>query len=114
MKQKIQKHFLFRIITRLDVLLFLYIIAFSVVYVVGNFKFYIDEILVFLTMSITYLGIFLLVFSVISIILSIVFFIREKKNIYLYYIFLYVFFIVFSIIIILATRIFELISAGIA
>ena len=34
MKQKIQKHFLFRVFTRLDLLLFLYIIAIFVVYIV--------------------------------------------------------------------------------
>ena len=48
MKQKIEKHFLFRIVTRLDLLLFLYIIALTVVYIVGNYKFYIDEVLLFL------------------------------------------------------------------
>ena len=90
MKQKIEKHFLFRIVTRLDLLLFLYIIALTVVYIVGNYKFYIDEVLLFLINSITFLSIFLLVFSIISIIFSIYFFIKEKKRLYLYYIFLFV------------------------
>ena len=55
MKQKIEKHFLFRIVTRLDLLLFLYIIALTVVYIVGNYKFYIDEVLLFLINTSQYL-----------------------------------------------------------
>ena len=112
MKQKIQKHLLFRIVTRLDLLLFFYILAVSIVYVIGNYKLYIDEILSFLLVSMTFLGILLLLFSVISIILSIVFFIRERKNIYLFYDFLFFFLIIFSGIIIFLTTSFEFISSG--
>ena len=112
MKQKIQKHLLFRIVTRLDLLLFFYILAVSIVYVTGNYKLYIDEILSFLLVSMTFLGILLLLFSVISIILSIVFFIRERKNIYLFYDFLFFFLIIFSGIIIFLTTSFEFISSG--
>jgi hypothetical protein len=112
MKQKIQKHLLFRIVTRLDLLLFFYILAVSIVYVTGNYKLYIDEILSFLLVSMTFLGILLLLFSVISIILSIVFFIRERKNIYLFYDFLFFFLIIFSGIIIFFTTSFEFISSG--
>ena len=112
MKQKIQKHLLFRIVTRLDLLLFFYILALSVVYVAGNYKSYIDDILSFLLLSMTFLGILLLLFSVVSIILSIVFFIKEKKNIYLTYVILFVFFILFSLLIILLTTTFEFISSG--
>ena len=112
MKQKIQKHLLFRIVTRLDLLLFFYILALSVVYVAGNYKSYIDDILSFLLLSMTFLGILLLLFSAVSIILSIVFFVREKKKIYLSYIFVFVFFIVFSILVIFLTTSFEFISSG--
>jgi len=112
MKQKIEKHFLFRMVTRLDLLLFLYIIALTVVYIVGNYKFYIDEVLLFLINSITFLSIFLLVFSIISIIFSIYFFIKEKKRLYLYYIFLFVFFMIFSGINIFITSTFDFIFSG--
>ena len=112
MKQKIQKHLLFRIVTRLDLLLFFYILALCVVYVTGNYKLYIDEILSFLLVSMTFLGILLLLFSFVSIILSIVFFVREKKNIYLFYIILFVFYVFFSILIIFFTTSFEFISSG--
>ena len=112
MKQKIQKHFLFRIFTRLDLLLFLYILAIFVVYIVGNYKSYIDEILTFLVNSMTFLSIFLFILSVISVILSIVFFVREKKKIYLFYDFLFFFLIIFSGIIIFLTTSFEFISSG--
>ncbi len=112
MKQKIQKHFLFRIFTRLDLLLFLYILAIFIVYIVGNYKSYIDEILIFLINSMTFLSIFLLILSVISIVLSIVFFIKEKKKIYLFYDFLFIFLIVFSVIIIVLTTAFDFVSSG--
>ena len=59
-----------------------------------------------------FLGIFLLLFSAVSVILSIVFFVREKKKIYLSYIFVFVFFIVFSILVIFLTTSFEFISSG--
>ena len=112
MKQKIQKHLLFRIVTRLDLLLFFYILAIGIVYVTGNYKSYTNEILSFLLISMTFLGILLLLFSVVSIILSIVFFVKEKKNIYLTYVILFVFFILFSILIIFLTTTFEFISSG--
>jgi hypothetical protein len=112
MKQKIQKHFLFRIFTRLDLLLFLYILAIFVVYIVGNYKSYIDEILTFLLNSMTFLSIFLFILSVISVILSIVFFIREKKQIYLFYNFLFIFLIFFSVVIILLTSAFDFVASG--
>ena len=112
MKQKIQKHLLFRIVTRLDLLLFFYILAVGIVYVTGNYKSYMDDILSFLLLSMTFLGIFLLLFSAVSVILSIVFFVREKKKIYLSYIFVFVFFIVFSVLVIFLTTSFEFISSG--
>lgn len=112
MKQKIQKHFLFRIFTRLDLLLFLYIIAIFIVYVVGNYKSYIDEILIFLINSMTFLSIFLLILSIISVVLSIVFFIKEKKKIYLFYNFLFAFLVTFSILIILLATAFDFVVSG--
>ena len=112
MKQKIQKHLLFRIVTRLDLLLFFYILAVGIVYVTGNYKSYMDDILSFLLLSMTLLGILLLLFSAVSVILSIVFFVREKKKIYLSYIFVFVFFIVFSVLVIFLTTSFEFISSG--
>lgn len=110
--QKIEKQLLFRIITRFDLLLFSYIIALAIVYITGNYKFYLSNSLFTLLKSISFLSIILLFFSLFSIGYCVFIAVKTKNKPIMIYLVPFCLLLIFSIIVFLLTISVSFISEG--
>lgn len=110
--QKIEKQLLFRIITRFDLLLFLYIIALSIVYITGNYKFYLSNSLFILLKVISFLSIILFFFSLFSICYCIFTVIKKKNKPLMIYLVPFCLLLIFSIITFLLITSISFLSEG--
>lgn len=107
------KSVFFTLILRTNIYLFLCILLNIVVYIVGNFKMFLDSLLFAMVRMNTIFSIGAFVFSIVSIVVAIIYGFKRKKS-YFFYIIPFFLFMVFSFFLMYFFTAFDFFASGMA